>query len=129
MIKTRLALALLFLTAVSAMAQQSKITPLITRDLPEMPGKEAAMITVEYAPGEENPVHRHDAHAFIYVLEGSIVMELKGSKQVTLKAGDTYYEGPDDIHTVGRNASRTEPAKIMVLLIKKKGAPILTPVE
>ena len=87
------------------------------------------MITVEYAPGGSDPIHRHDAQAFVYVLEGSVVMELNGGKQVTLKPGETFYEGPDDIHTVGRNASSTKPAKFLALFIKNKGAPILTPVK
>ena len=87
------------------------------------------MIVVDYPPGAVDPVHRHDAHAFVYVLEGSIVMSLNGGKEVTLKAGDTFHEGPNDIHTVGRNASATQPAKFVVFLIKQKGAPILTPVK
>ena len=87
------------------------------------------MIVVDYPPGSVDPVHRHDAHAFVYVLEGSIVMSLNGGKEVTLKAGDTFHEGPNDIHTVGRNASATQPAKFVVFLIKKKGAPVLMPVK
>ena len=87
------------------------------------------MITVEYAPGGSDPVHRHNAQAFVYVLEGSIVMQVKGEKQVTLTPGQTFYEGPDDVHTVGRNASSTKPAKFLVFLIKDKGAPVLVPVE
>ncbi|MEM5429647.1 cupin domain-containing protein [Cupriavidus oxalaticus] len=104
------------------------VKPLTTKALPDYPGKEVEMITVEYPPGGYDPVHRHDAHAFVYVLEGSIVMGVKGGKEVTLKAGETFYEGPDDLHTVGRNASKTKPAKFVVLLIKKQGAPIFTPV-
>jgi quercetin dioxygenase-like cupin family protein len=95
----------------------------------DFPGKEALLITVDYPPGAVDPVHRHDAHAFVYVLEGSIVMGVKGGEEVTLKPGQTFYEAPDDIHTVGRNASSTEPAKFLVLLIKPKGAPVLIPVE
>lgn len=87
------------------------------------------MITVEYAPGGVDPIHRHDAHAFIYVLEGTILMQLKGGTEVRLTAGETFYEGPDDVHVVGRNASTTMPAKFLVLFIKDKGAPILTPIE
>jgi quercetin dioxygenase-like cupin family protein len=87
------------------------------------------LITVEYPPGGADPVHRHNAHGVIYVLEGSIVMQVKGGKEVTLKPGQTWYEGPNDIHTVGRNASKTKPAKFLVFLVKEKGAPILTPVE
>jgi quercetin dioxygenase-like cupin family protein len=84
---------------------------------------------VEYAPGGADPVHRHDAHGFIYVLEGSVVMQVKGGKEVTLKPGQTFYEGPDDVHVVGRNASKTKPAKFLVLLLKEKGAPALIPVK
>ncbi|XQM38274.1 Cupin type-2 domain-containing protein [Cupriavidus sp. H19C3] len=105
------------------------VTPLMTQELPEYPGKEAVMISVEYAPGAADPVHRHDAHAFLYVLEGSIVMGVKGGKEVTLKPGQTFHEGAQDIHTVGRNASRTQPAKFIVVLLKDKGAPILTPIK
>ena len=118
------------LVAQPAVAEpEAKVTPLTTELLPEYPGKEAQMIVVEYPPGAVDPVHRHDAHAFVYVLEGSIVMGVKGGKEVTLKAGDTFHEGPNDIHTVGRNASSTQPARFVVFLIKKKGAPILTPVK
>jgi quercetin dioxygenase-like cupin family protein len=110
-------------------AAEAKVTPLLSKDLKEFPGKEGSMITVEYPPGSVDPVHRHNAHAFVYVLEGSIVMQLKGGKEVTLKPGDTFYEGPDDVHTVGRNASKTEPAKFVVFLVKNKGAPVLIPVK
>src|SRR5262252_4161196 len=98
-------LILLCLMTGSAMAQQAKVTSLMSKDLPESPGKEALMITVEYAPGGTDPIHRHNAHAFVYVLEGSVVMLVKGGKQVTLTPGQTFYEGPDDVHVVGRNAS------------------------
>jgi quercetin dioxygenase-like cupin family protein len=102
------------------------VTPLMTKSLPEAPGKEAQMITVEYPPGSVDPIHRHDAHAFVYVLEGSIVMQVKGGKEVTLTAGQTFYEGPNDVHIVGRNASSTKTAKFLVVFVKKEGAPILT---
>jgi len=124
-----LILILLCLMTGAVMAQGPKVTQLMSKDLKDIPGKEVVMITVEYAPGGSDPIHRHDAQAFVYVLEGSVVMELNGGKQVTLKPGQTFYEGPDDVHTVGRNASSTEPAKFLVFFIKKKGAPILTPVE
>jgi len=124
-----LILILLCLMTGAVTAQGPKVTPLMSKDLTDIPGKEVVMITVEYAPGGSDPIHRHDAQAFVYVLEGSVVMELNGGKQVTLKPGQTFYEGPDDVHTVGRNASSTEPAKFLVFFIKKKGAPILTPVE
>ena len=110
-------------------APQAKVTPLTTEPLPEYPGKEVQMIVVDYPPGSVDPVHRHDAHAFVYVLDGSIVMGLNAGKEVTLHAGDTFHEGPDDVHTVGRNASSTKPAKFVVFLIKNKGAPVLTPVK
>jgi quercetin dioxygenase-like cupin family protein len=104
------------------------VKPLINKDVAEMPGKELLMISVEYAPGGEDPVHRHDAHGIVYVLEGSIVMGVKGGKEVTLKPGDTFYEGPADLHTVGRNASKTKPAKFVVFLLKEKQKPVLIPV-
>ncbi len=110
-------------------AQEAKVTPLLSKDLTNLPGKEGLMITVEYPPGSSDPIHRHNAHAFIYVLEGSVVMQVKGGKEVTLTPGQTFYEGPDDVHVVGRNASKTQPAKMLVILVKDKGAPILVPVK
>jgi quercetin dioxygenase-like cupin family protein len=110
------------LAAFPAHAVEAVVTPLMTKALADLPGKEAVMITVEYPPGSVDPVHRHDAHAFIYVLEGSIVMQVKGSKEVTLTPGQTFYEGPNDVHVVGRNASTTKPAKFVVVFIKKQGA-------
>jgi quercetin dioxygenase-like cupin family protein len=107
-------------------AEQAVVKELMTKALAEYPGKEVQMITVDYPPGSVDPVHRHDAHAFVYVLEGTIVMQLKGGKEVTLQPGQTFYEGPDDIHVVGRNASKTQPARFLVLFVKKQGAPILT---
>jgi quercetin dioxygenase-like cupin family protein len=111
------------------LAQEAKVTELFSKDLPECPGKEGLMITVEYPPGSVDPVHRHFAHAFVYVLEGTIVMQVKGGKEVTLTSGQTFYESPDDVHVVGRNASNTKPAKFVVFLVKKKGAPVLVPVQ
>ena len=87
------------------------------------------MITVDYAPGGSDPVHRHDAHTFVYVLEGSVVMQVKGGKEVTLTPGQTFYEGPNDVHVVSRNASNTNPAKFLVFFVKDKGAPVLIPVN
>jgi quercetin dioxygenase-like cupin family protein len=110
-------------------AQQNVVTELMTKELADLPGKEALMVTVVYPPGGGDPVHRHNAHAFVYVLEGSAVMQLKGGKQVTVTAGQTFYEGPDDIHLVGRSASSTKPAKLLVLQVKNKGAPVLVPVN
>ena len=118
---------LLWLVTGTALAQEAKVTPLMSKDLPDLPGKEALMIMVEHAPGGSNPSHRHNAHAFVYVLEGSVVMQVKGSEPVTLKAGQSFYEGPDDVHLVDRNASTTQPAKFLVVLIKNKGAPALVP--
>ena len=124
----KLMLFLLFLSTGTAMAQDAKIAELMSKDLTETPGREVLMITVEYAPDGADPIHRHNAHAFVYVLEGTIVMQVKGGKQVTLTAGQTFYEGPDDVHLVGRNASKTKPAKFVVFLVKDKGAPVLVPV-
>jgi quercetin dioxygenase-like cupin family protein len=107
--------------------KESKVAPLFSKDLTDFPGKEGLMITVEYPPGGSDPIHRHNAHAFVYVLEGSIVMRVRGGKEVTLTPGQTFYEGPSDVHVVGRNASQTKPAKFVVFLVKDKGAPVLVP--
>jgi quercetin dioxygenase-like cupin family protein len=110
-------------------AESAVVTPLMLKDLADVPGKEMLMIAVEYPPGSVDHVHRHDAHAFIYVLQGSIVMQVRGGKEVTLGPGQTFYEGPNDVHTVGRNASATEPAKFIVVLLKKKGVDVVLPAE
>jgi quercetin dioxygenase-like cupin family protein len=123
----KLMVVLLCLMVGTLMAQEPKVTSLMSKDLTDIPGKEVEMITVEYAPGGTDPIHRHNAHAFVYVLEGTIVMQLKGGKEVTLTPGQTFYEGPDDVHVVGPNASSTKPAKFVVVLVKNKGAPVLVP--
>jgi quercetin dioxygenase-like cupin family protein len=115
------------LMSVTLEPKDAKVTPLLSKDLTNFPGKEGLMITVEYPPGGSDPIHRHNAHAFIYVLEGSIVMQVRGGKEVTLTPGQTFYEGPSDVHVVGRNASQTKPAKFVVFLVKDKGAPVLVP--
>ena len=119
--------ALLMVTAVPAKAADVK--ELFAIDLPDYAGKEGRMIEVSYPPGAQDMVHRHDADAFVYVLEGQIIMQLKGKPAVTLKAGQTFYEGPNDVHVVGRNTSTTEPARFVVVLLKGKGAPLQTPVK
>ena len=133
----KLMLVLLFLMPGTLMSQQpaasgqaphATVTPLTSKDLREFPGKEVLMITVDYPPGAVDPIHRHDAHAFVYVLEGSIIMQVKGGKEVTLTPGQTFYEGPDDVHVVGKNASSTKPAKFVVFFLKNKDAPVLVPV-
>ena len=118
-----------FLIAGAVFAQDAQVTPLMSKDLADFPGKEGLMITVVYPPGSSDPIHRHNAHAFVYVLEGSIVMQVKGGKEVTLTPGQSFYEGPNDIHVVGRNASTTKPAKFVVFLVKNKDAPVLVPVK
>jgi|SRR5215469_7830519 len=125
----KLSLMLVCLIPGALMAQDAKVTKLFSKDLPDFPGKEGLMITVEMPPGHSDPVHRHYADAFLYVLEGSVVMQVQGGKEVTLTPGQTFYEGPDDIHTVGRNASNTKPAKFLVLLVKSRGAPVLVPMK
>src|SRR6266849_799485 len=126
---TKLVLALACLMACTLVAEEAKVTPLLSKDLTNLPGKEGLMITVEYPPGNSDPIHRHNAHGFIYVLEGSIVMQVRGGKETTLTPGQTFYEGPDDVHVVGRNASQTKPAKFVVFFVKDKGAPIVVPVK
>ena len=122
-------MALVCLWSSTLLAQEAKVTELMARDLKNLPNKEGLMITVEYPPGSSDPIHRHNAHAFVYVLEGSIVMQVRGGKEMTLTPGQTFYEGPDDVHVVGRNASQTKPAKFVVFLVKDKGAPVLVPAK
>ena len=129
MTATKLILALAFLATGALVGNEPKVTQVSSKDLTDIPGKEAVMLTVEYPPGGADPVHRHYAHAFVYVLEGSVVMQVKGGKEVTLTPGQTFYEGPDDIHVVGRNASQTKPAKFVVFLVKDKGTPAFVPVK
>jgi quercetin dioxygenase-like cupin family protein len=127
--RATLAAALLFTLAGRLTAQEAVVTPLMTKELADLPGKESLMITVQYGPGQSSTVHRHNAHTFVYVLEGSVVMQVKGGEQVTLSPGQPFYEGPDDIHTVSRNASTTRPAKFLVLFVKNKGAPVTVPAQ
>jgi quercetin dioxygenase-like cupin family protein len=112
-----------------ALAQQTKVTPLMAQPLPGFSGpeKEGSVAIVEFPPGTSSAAHRHNAHVFVYVLEGSLVMQVKGGQEVTLKAGETFYEKPDDIHVVSKNASTTAPAKILTFFVKDKGAPTTVP--
>ena len=111
------------------MAEEAKVTTLMSRELTDIPGTELLMILVEYAPGGKDPIHRHNAHALVYVLDGTVVMQLKGGKEVTLSGGQTFYEGPDDVHVVGRTASDTKAATFVVFFVKDKGDPLLVPVK
>ena len=126
---TKIILVLVFLMSTTLVAQEAKVTQLMSKDLTECPGKEGVMITVEYPPGHSDEIHRHNAYAFVYVLEGSVVMQVRGGKEVTLTPGQTFFEGPADVHLVGRNASKTKPAKFVVFFVKSKGAPILVPAK
>src|SRR4051794_6031734 len=117
---TKLSLVLVCFIAGTLMAQEPKVTQLLSKDLTDLPNKEGLMITVEYPPGSSDPIHRHNAHAFVYVLEGSVVMQVKGEKEVTLTPGQSFYEGPNDVHVVSRNASNTKPAKFVVFFVKDK---------
>ena len=123
----KLFLTLACLMSSTLLAQEARVTELISKDLTNLPGKEGLMITVDYPPDSTDAIHRHNAHGFIYVLEGSIVMQVRGGREVTLTPGQTFYEGPDDVHVVGRNASKTKPAKFVVFFVKDKGAPVLVP--
>jgi quercetin dioxygenase-like cupin family protein len=124
-----LILCLACLTPASLFAQEIKVTPLLSRDLSEFPGKEGSMITVVYPPGFSETIHRHNAHVFVYVLQGSVVMQVRGGKEMTLTAGQTFYESPNDIHVVGRNASKTKPAQFIAFFVKDKGAPTHIPAK
>lgn len=127
-IQTLLVILVCIVTS-QAGSQNPTVTPLLTKDLAGLTGKEAVMLTVEYPPGATSSKHRHNANTFVYVLEGSVVMQVAGGKETTLGPGETFYESPDDIHTVSRNASDTKPAKFLVFFVKDKGAPSLVPVN
>ena len=120
---------LLCLLAAPALAEDAKIIPLLTKELAGLAGKEGTMLSVEYPPGGSSAKHTHNAHTFVYVLEGSIVMQVEGGKEVTLGPGQTFYESPTDLHTVSKNASNTQPAKFLVFFVKDKGAPLLVPAQ
>lgn len=127
--KRPLLLAALLCAPASAQAQSTRVTPLLTEQLSGMPGKESSLLTVEYAPGASDPIHRHNAHVFVYVLEGAVVMQVRGGQEVRLTPGQTFYESPNDVHVVGRNASATEPAKFLAFFVKDTGAPALVPAQ
>jgi len=126
---TRLSLLLVCLITGTLRAQEAKATDLMSKDLTDLPGKEGLMLIVEYPPGGSDPIHRHNAHVFVYVLEGSVVMQVKGGKEITLTPGQSFYEGPDDIHVVSRNASNAKPAKFVVFFVKNKGTPVVVPAK
>jgi quercetin dioxygenase-like cupin family protein len=126
---TKIVLGLVCLIATTLVAQEAKVTHLMSKDLTDCPGKEGVLITVEYPPGHKDEIHRHNSYAFVYVLEGSVVMQVRGGREVTLTPGQTFYEGPDDVHVLGRNASKTKPAKFVVFFVKNKGAAITVPAK
>ena len=126
---TRVIVMLACLISGTLVAQEAKVTQLLSKDLTNLPGKEGLMIIVEYPPGNVDQIHRHNAHGFIYVLEGSIVMQVRGGKETVLTAGQTFYEGPDDVHVLGRNASKTKPAKFVAFFVKNKSAAITVPAK
>jgi quercetin dioxygenase-like cupin family protein len=117
----------MFLPGAPCLAQAAKTTPLLTQALPDIDNKEVVMLTVEYAPGQSTPAHRHNAHTFVYVIEGALVMGVKGKEPVRVEAGQTFQESPSDVHTVSRNASDTAPAKFLVFFIRDKGASTMLP--
>jgi quercetin dioxygenase-like cupin family protein len=123
----KLILSLFVLSLVGTAAHAQTVDTLLTKTLPEAPGKEIQVIAVNYAPGAVDAIHRHDAHAVVYVLEGEVDMQVRGGTLQRLGAGQVFYESPEDVHTVSRNASKTKPAKFVVFFIKNEGAPILTP--
>jgi len=110
-------------------APAAKATPLLAKPLAGVDGKEGVMLTVEYPPGVASASHRHNANTFVYVLEGSVVMAVNGGQEVTLTAGQTFYESPTDVHSVSRNASDAKPAKILVMFVKDVGAPATVPAD
>ena len=126
---TKIVLVLVCLMSTTLVAQEAKVTQLMSKDLTDCPGKEGVMITVEYPPGHTDEIHRHNSYAFVYVLEGSVVMQVRDGREVTLTPGQTFYEGPDDVHDLGRNASKTKPAKFVVFFVKNKGVAITVPAK
>src|SRR5260370_42036178 len=124
---TKVILAMACLMCGTLVAQEAQVTSLMSKELADLLGKEGLMITVVYPPGSSDPIHRYNAHAFVYVLEGSIVMQVRGGKEVTLTPGQTFYEVPNDVHIIGRNASKTHPAKFVVFLVKDKEPPVMIP--
>ena len=129
MTMTRLSLLLVCLITGTLRAQEAKATDLMSKDLTDLPGKQGLMLIVEYPPGGSDPIHRHNAHVFVYVLEGSVVMQVKGGKEITLTPGQSFYEGPGDVHVVSRNASNAKPAKFVVFFVKNKGTPVVVPAK
>jgi quercetin dioxygenase-like cupin family protein len=113
----------------AAIAEEAKVTPLMSRDLAAAPGKEVVLLTVDYRPGGSSSPHRHNAQTFVFVLEGSVVMQVKGGPAQTLGPGQTFYEGPEDVHVVSKNASQSKPAKFLVVFVKNKGAPPVVPAQ
>jgi quercetin dioxygenase-like cupin family protein len=129
-----LALSLLLLGGTAAVhaadpPKEAAVKPLLTQDLPDLPGKEALMLTVEYPPGGSSKAHRHNADVFVYVLEGSIIMQVDGEQPVTLTPGQVFHEKPTDIHRTSANASKTAPAKFLVFIVKDKGKATTQPVD
>lgn len=128
------AVLMIVLAGIAAAAEEpaastTKVAPLLTKALAGIDGKEGVMLTVEYPPGVSSASHRHNANTFVYVLEGSVVMQVAGGPLTTLQAGETFYESPSDIHAVSRNASDTKPAKLLVFFVKDVGAPASVPVK
>jgi quercetin dioxygenase-like cupin family protein len=116
-------------TTFAADARAAKVAPLMTKPLIDIDGQEATMLTVELPPGADSPPHRHNANTFVYVLEGTVVMQVRGGEEQTLTVGQTFYESPSDIHTVSRNPSKTAFAKILVVMVKPAGTPITVPAK
>jgi len=108
-------------------APAAKVTPVMTRDLEGIAGKEMLVLMVEYPPGGVSLPHRHNASVFVYVLEGAVTMQVQGCAPVTLKPGDTFFEAPGDVHVTSANASSSTPAKFLVYMVKDKGTPASTP--
>lgn len=127
--KLFLSFALACSAFVAPSTQAADVQQVMSKALPDYPGKEGLMLVVSYPPGATDAVHRHNAHGFIYVLEGSIVMQVRDGEKVTLTRGQSFYEGPNDVHVIGRNASATEPAKFVVFFLKNQGAPVVVPVK
>ena len=113
--------------AIPALAQTSTVNSLFQTDVDDVSNQEIVVLEVRYPPGVKSASHRHNAHTVVYVLEGTVIMQVAGGERKTLTAGQVFYENPNDIHSVSMNASDTEPARILVYFLKEKGAPVTQP--
>jgi quercetin dioxygenase-like cupin family protein len=123
------ALALMVSASAFAHDPSEKVTVLQDEMLKNAPGKKALMIEVDYQPGQSSIAHKHDGTAMAYVLSGAIVSQVKGEPAKTYKAGEFWYEPAGSEHLVSKNASATQPAKLLVFMVLAPDEKVLIPLE